>query len=165
MIETTITLAALVTMGGIFFYLKRNKACKSSTDKNCGCPAKTDKIAPEIADTSSPDTAPATETIVVETAAEPAQETVAETQITPIPEQPAVVVEAVVAAPTVSQSKITIPTVNAIPEDSTLRRHYLSMIRANIEKAKAPRPTDSALRRHYDAMIDAEVEKQLAQFN
>lgn len=49
-----------------------------------------------------------------------------------------------------------------IPEDSTLRRHYLTLLRANIEKNKAPRPTDSTLRRHYDAMLDAELEKHLA---
>lgn len=50
----------------------------------------------------------------------------------------------------------------AVPEDSALRRHYLSMLRTNIESSKAPRPADSALRRHYDAMIDAEIENHLA---
>lgn len=48
-----------------------------------------------------------------------------------------------------------------IPEDAMLRRHFLTHLRATIEKNKAPRPTDSALRRHYDAMINAEIENYL----
>lgn len=49
-----------------------------------------------------------------------------------------------------------------VPEDSMLRRHFLTHLRATIEKNKASRPTDSALRRHYDAMINAEIESYLA---
>jgi hypothetical protein len=49
-----------------------------------------------------------------------------------------------------------------IPEDSALRRHYVTQLRTTIEAAKAARPTDSALRRHYDAMIDAEMAAHLA---
>lgn len=49
-----------------------------------------------------------------------------------------------------------------IPEDSALRRHYLGILRANIEKNKGPRPSDSVLRRHYDAMIAAEIENYLS---
>lgn len=50
----------------------------------------------------------------------------------------------------------------AVPEDSALRRHYLTTLRAKIEKNQAPRPTDSTLRRHYDAMINAALENHLA---
>ncbi len=49
-----------------------------------------------------------------------------------------------------------------IPEDATLRRHYISQLRATIEAAKAERPTDSTLRRHYDAMINAEIAQHLS---
>ncbi len=49
-----------------------------------------------------------------------------------------------------------------VPEDSMLRRHFLTNLRATIEKNKAQRPTDSALRRHYDAMINAEIENYLS---
>ena len=46
-----------------------------------------------------------------------------------------------------------------LPQDSTLRRHYLTNLRAMIESLKPPRPTDSSLSRHYDAMILAEIEQ------
>ncbi len=48
-----------------------------------------------------------------------------------------------------------------IPQDSILKRHFLTHIRAQIESRFAPRPSDSILVRHYDSLIAAEVEKQL----
>jgi hypothetical protein len=48
-----------------------------------------------------------------------------------------------------------------LPQDSMLRRHYLTNLRAMIESLKPPRPTDSTLSRHYDAMIIAEIEQCL----
>ncbi|WP_031435178.1 hypothetical protein [Methylomarinum vadi] len=48
-----------------------------------------------------------------------------------------------------------------IPEDSTLRRHFLTQLRAEVEAEFAPRPTDSTLKRHHDALIAAELEKRL----
>ena len=48
-----------------------------------------------------------------------------------------------------------------IPEDSALRRHFLTQMRAEIEVAFGPRPTDSTLKRHHDAMIAAEMDKRL----
>jgi hypothetical protein len=51
---------------------------------------------------------------------------------------------------------------NIVPEDSMLKRHFLTQLRACIESSKAARPTDSALRRHYDAMINAEIDDYLA---
>ncbi|MDD5463027.1 MAG: hypothetical protein PHG00_15575 [Methylococcales bacterium] len=48
-----------------------------------------------------------------------------------------------------------------LPEDSMLRRHHLTHLRALVE-SKAPQcPTDSTLRRHYEAMIENEVNKLL----
>ena len=42
------------------------------------------------------------------------------------------------------------PTPVRIPEDSVLRRHFLSQITYMLESLAAPRPTDSVLRRHYE---------------
>jgi hypothetical protein len=49
-----------------------------------------------------------------------------------------------------------------VPEDSTLRRHFLTQLRAEIEARMPPAPTDASLRRHYDATVDAELEKWIA---
>lgn len=48
-----------------------------------------------------------------------------------------------------------------IPQDSILKRHFLTHVRAQIESRFAPRPSDSILARHYDSLIAAEVKKQL----
>lgn len=48
-----------------------------------------------------------------------------------------------------------------IPEDSALRRHFFSGLRAEIESSLAPRPTCSMLRRHHDALVDVAVESRL----
>ena len=49
-----------------------------------------------------------------------------------------------------------------LPQDSMLRRHYLTNLRGMIEFLKAPRPIDSALSRHYDSIISAEIEQCLS---
>ena len=38
-----------------------------------------------------------------------------------------------------------------IPQDSILKRHFLTHVRAQIESRFAPRPSDSILTRHYDS--------------
>lgn len=53
--------------------------------------------------------------------------------------------------------------VAVIPEDSVLRRHFITQLRNEIETSLFPRPTDSTLQRHYDAMIAAELENRLAE--
>lgn len=50
----------------------------------------------------------------------------------------------------------------SIPEDSTLRRHFLTHLQSEIEAVLCPRPTDSVLRRHYDGLVAAELENCLA---
>ena len=45
-----------------------------------------------------------------------------------------------------------------IPEDSTLKRHFLSALKVEVEISMGPRPTDSTLKRHYDAAVQAEVD-------
>ena len=51
-----------------------------------------------------------------------------------------------------------------LPEDSTLRRHFLTHLQSEIEATLSPRPTDSILQRHYDALVSAELENRLASF-
>ena len=49
-----------------------------------------------------------------------------------------------------------------LPEDSMLRRHFLTQLQSEIEAALFPRPTDSVLQRHYDALVATELENRLA---
>lgn len=44
-----------------------------------------------------------------------------------------------------------------IPEDSTLKRHYLTQIKAQAIENLPPCPTDSTLRRHYHSLLDSEI--------
>lgn len=57
------------------------------------------------------------------------------------------------------EAKITPP---EIPQDSTLRRHYISHLRYMIESVTFPQPTDSVLRRHYEQLIASEMDACLA---
>ena len=50
-----------------------------------------------------------------------------------------------------------------IPEDSVLRRHFFTNLRADIESGMAARPTDSILKRHYGTMVDDEFERRLSE--
>lgn len=49
-----------------------------------------------------------------------------------------------------------------VPQDSVLKRHYISQLRAEIEANMAVRPTDSVLRRHYDGLVGAELDRRLS---
>ncbi len=72
--------------------------------------------------------------------------------------QPAV--KKVAAEPVKTEQAASAPSkpVLNLPEDSMLRRHYLTHVRSMIETLHGPRPTDSALKRHYDSMIAFELE-------
>jgi cyanate lyase len=45
-----------------------------------------------------------------------------------------------------------------LPEDSVLRRHYLTHLQSEREALTNPYPTDSTLRRHYDAMVKIQID-------
>lgn len=47
------------------------------------------------------------------------------------------------------------------PEDHVLKRHFLTQLRAEVEAAFLPRPTDSTLLRHYESLVLAEVAARL----
>jgi hypothetical protein len=49
-----------------------------------------------------------------------------------------------------------------LPEDSVLRRHYITQLRKEIEQDLFPRPSESTLQRHYDALVNSELENRLA---
>jgi len=49
-----------------------------------------------------------------------------------------------------------------IPEDSVLRRHYITQLRSEIELELCPRPTDFNLQRHYDTLVAEKLECRLA---
>ena len=49
-----------------------------------------------------------------------------------------------------------------IPEDSTLKRHFISALKVEIESGMPPRPSDAALRRNYDEEVQAKLEKLLS---
>lgn len=48
-----------------------------------------------------------------------------------------------------------------LPEDSILKRHFLTQLQSEIEATLFPRPTDSMLQRHYDTLVAAKVEHRL----
>ena len=50
----------------------------------------------------------------------------------------------------------------AIPEDSTLRRHFLTQLRAVVEAEVLPASMDSSLSHYYEATVAAEYQKRLA---
>ena len=48
-----------------------------------------------------------------------------------------------------------------LPEDSVLRRHFITQLRSEIELELFPRPTDATLQRHYDTLVAAKLENRL----
>ena len=50
---------------------------------------------------------------------------------------------------------------SSLPEDSVLKRHYLTHVCTMIAALVPPRPTDAVLCRHYDAMIVAKIDQCL----
>ena len=75
------------------------------------------------------------------------------------PKAPAIEPEAKVAVTAASPVAVAISSADDLPQDSTLRRHFITQLRATIVALKPARPTDSTLSRHYDALINAEVEQ------
>lgn len=48
-----------------------------------------------------------------------------------------------------------------IPEDSTLKRHFISTLKCKIESEMPSRPTESTLKRHYDSTVQSKLENLL----
>ncbi|MCD2449483.1 hypothetical protein GO003_003675 [Methylicorpusculum oleiharenae] len=60
-----------------------------------------------------------------------------------------------------SESVSSQPTPTALPEDSVLRRHHMSLILSQIEDELGERPVDSVLVRHYDHLVLSELMRRL----
>ena len=50
----------------------------------------------------------------------------------------------------------------SIHEDPAPKPHFLAHLQNEIESTLFPRPTDSILKRHYDTLVSAELENRLA---
>lgn len=48
-----------------------------------------------------------------------------------------------------------------IPEDSVLRRHFISQLRSQIELELSPRPADAVQLRDYEARVELELKNRL----
>ncbi len=55
------------------------------------------------------------------------------------------------------------PSKPTIPEDSVLKRHFMSQLQYEIEKNFAPRPSDAVLKRHYAQMLQSKLQTRLAE--
>ncbi len=67
-------------------------------------------------------------------------------------------VEAVEVAEVVPAVEVAKPAQkSAIPEDSALRRHYLSQLSADVAASLPAKPTDSSLKRHYEQLLAAKL--------
>ena len=71
----------------------------------------------------------------------------------PTIEEPSIAVTVAEAPTIVAKTAETTEEKEAIPEDSVLRRHYLTQRQAEQEALTNPYPTDSVLKRHYDTMV------------
>jgi cyanate lyase len=70
----------------------------------------------------------------------------------------AVMAEAPKAEPAPAPAREELPA-DWLPEDSVLRRHYLTHLQAEREALTNPYPTDSILRRHYDTMVKIQLDR------
>ncbi len=66
-----------------------------------------------------------------------------------------------------SKTKVTAPVVKssklAVPEDSMLKRHFLTQLRADIENTMLPSLADPSLKHYYEASVAAEFQKRLSE--
>lgn len=76
-------------------------------------------------------------------------------------DKPVVNAEPATVKPHITEASIINPTENSgkspLPEDSILKRHYLTHVYTMINSLATPRPAESVLRRHYDVMIITKV--------
>lgn len=56
------------------------------------------------------------------------------------------------------------PADERLPEDSMLRRHYLSALRCHLESVLPPCPTDSMLKRHFDNWKNVQLDREIARY-
>ncbi len=133
--------------------------CKKSCDKT---ESKQDEKVPEVVEKKA-DSAP-------EVKSEPVVEVEPEKKADPAPEvKPEPVAKAKPkkkAKPVAKKKAKPAPAAKSaqlqVPEDSALKRHFLSTLKAEVESGMPPRPTDATLIRHYDALVQDEMKKLLS---
>jgi hypothetical protein len=78
-------------------------------------------------------------------------------------EQEPVIKAKVESKPEATPSSVSVEKVSKvkIPEDATLKRHVISILKSEIESKLPSRPTDSTLKRHYDARVQSELDNLL----
>ncbi|MGZ5050243.1 MAG: hypothetical protein ACXWF8_02910 [Methylobacter sp.] len=134
MIEFGITLLVVALLGGLFIYWKKHKGC-SSCCSSAKAPV-TETKAPDPAK-QQPETKPAAEIESAPATPAPAAE---EVKVAPAPE-PVKAEPAVVTAETVkAQAPAATAKSDSIPEDSVLRRHYVTQLASQAEAPQQPAP-------------------------
>lgn len=120
------------------------------------------KAIPQVEEAQETDTVEST----TETVEAVAETTEAFEEIVAVPEVEPTVAEPVAAEVIATEPLMQKPITKEkpmIPQDSTLRRHFISNLRAIIEAEMSPHPTDSTLKRHFKGVVDAELENRLNQ--
>ena len=77
----------------------------------------------------------------------------------------AITPEILLVAPKITDNEPSKPTITktpVIPEDATLRRHFLTHVQSEVANLLGNRPTDSTLKRHYDSLFSSKVSEYLA---
>ena len=67
-------------------------------------------------------------------------------------------IQTTVPTPKIEETEKELEINKQLPQDSMLRRHYLTHLEMMLELIYPPYPTDSALKRHYQTMITAKIE-------
>ncbi|MGZ8157228.1 MAG: hypothetical protein ACXWT1_00590 [Methylobacter sp.] len=164
MTEFGITALLVVLLIAVFVFFKKRKECSSccsskETAKSEPNAPEQVKQQPEIKSSDKP-------VVNVETTSVNAQITDVTVVSSPEPKsanKPTVNVEPS-AKPQAKETAVMSPTENSsssLPQDSILKRHYLTHLCTMIESIYPPRPTDSVLCRHYDAMFVTELDQCL----
>ncbi len=164
MIEFGIAVALVVSLITILNFLKKRKKCSSccsskETPKNESKAPEQVKQQPETKlDKPAVNAEPTSVNPPI-----PDATVVTPTEPKPV-DKPIVNIEPV-TKPQVKEAAVS-PTENTdtdfLPQDSILKRHYLTHVCAMIESLAPPRPTDSVLCRHYDAIIVTEIDQCLS---
>jgi hypothetical protein len=149
---------ALVLALGIVYLLRQNAASNATANKNLKTPPSLKQVefpsgpaargATRREDIAATDNTRGEKARAVEV---PMRDSLKEPQ--PI-QKPAIVEAVAVKSSTAAAQK----RIHAIPQDSVLRRHYLTHVRYMVESVSMPRPTESVLRRHYEQLVSSQAE-------
>ncbi|HEY8034183.1 MAG TPA: hypothetical protein VIF37_01170 [Methylobacter sp.] len=147
MSEFIITVVLVVSLIAILTFLKKRKKCSSKeTPKSEPRAPEQVKQQPETKAVANAETASVNPQITEATVATRSEPKPASTgpSIKPQAKEASV-------APAADTAN------NLLPQDSILKRHYITHLCSMIDSLAPPHPTDSVLSRHYDAMLVTEI--------